>query len=253
MRSFLRLITAILLSLAAIPAAMADTGELELSVTYRERIALPPDAQLDVQLLDVSRADAASIRIASQRVPLSGVPMRVILPYDTGIIGPAGRYAVVADIWSGDIRLFHTTRRYPVLEDGGNDAVEMVLTTVDGDTAEAPGPLPIAGVEWAVTEIAGEPWGNDDPATMSIDAEGSVAIFGGCNRFVGSLMLSDRDIVFPENLAGTLMACPTEVERLERAFLDALSGVSGFVRYGMGLVLTGVDGRALLHFVQRPE
>ncbi|NKW78397.1 hypothetical protein HGD90_03070, partial [Rhodobacteraceae bacterium R_SAG7] len=45
---------------------MADSAEIEITAGYRERIALPPDAILEVELLDVSRADAPSIRLSSQ-------------------------------------------------------------------------------------------------------------------------------------------------------------------------------------------
>ena len=39
-------------------------------VTYRQRIALPPDAVVVVRVLDVSRADAPSITVAEQRIPV---------------------------------------------------------------------------------------------------------------------------------------------------------------------------------------
>jgi putative lipoprotein len=81
----------------------------------------------------------------------------------------------------------------------------------------------------------------------------NVAIFGGCNRFVGSVTVTGGQIAFPDNFAGTLMACPPDVEELERGFLAALRGVVGYVRYGTGLVLTDGEGRALLHLVERPE
>ncbi|MFC6637165.1 META domain-containing protein [Sulfitobacter sediminilitoris] len=79
------------------------------------------------------------------------------------------------------------------------------------------------------------------------------SIFGGCNRFIGDLALSEGTIAFPESFAGTLMACPDDVERHERAFLDALARVHSYVRYGTGLVLTDRSGGALLHFVERHD
>lgn len=252
MRPIFRLMLPILAMLVA-TSAMADTAELELNVTYRERIALPPGAQLEVQLINVARADALSTRIASQRFAITGVPMAVVLPYDTQVIDPHGRYSVVADIWDGETRMFRTTSRYSVLDVSGDGPVEMVLTRVEEEGAMPADLLRITGIEWAVTEIAGTPWGNDDPATLSIDAEMNAAIFGGCNRFVGAVMVTGVQIAFPDNLAGTLMACPPEEEELERRFLVALRGVAGYVRYGAGLVLTDAEGRALLHFVERPE
>jgi putative lipoprotein len=252
LRYLIRLIGAILAVATTMSAVQAETGELRLSVTYRERIAMPPDAQLEVQLLDVSRDDAAATRIASQRFAMTGVPMAVVLPYDPAVVDDAAVHAVVAEIRSGDRLLFRATQRDPVLA-GPEAVMELVLSMVAEDGAASAPVLSISGVEWAVTEIAGEPWGNDDPATLVVDEDMSFGLFGGCNRFGGTLTLYGSGIAFPQDFAGTLMACPSEVEALERRFLDALRGVSRYVRYGTGLVLTDADGRALLHFAQRPE
>jgi putative lipoprotein len=66
-RYWLALCTLILLSLPGAAAAQASakvTGE----VLYRERIALPPSAIVNVQLEDVSLADAPSVVIAEQQI-----------------------------------------------------------------------------------------------------------------------------------------------------------------------------------------
>lgn len=252
MKNSFRWIMSILATVAFVTAAQAETGTLEISVTYRERIALPPDAQVSVQLLDVSRADAASTTLAAQRVAMTSVPMSVSLPYDPTLIDSSGVYAVVADIWSGDTRLFRTAERVEVFG-GEGTAVELVLTMVDETESDMPRPPSLAGIAWAVTEVETAPWPNDDPATMTIDEDMNLSIYGGCNRFSGQVdILGDR-IAFPENMAGTLMACPPEIEDAERGFIATLSRVSRYVRYGGGLVMTDAEGHALLHFVEKPE
>lgn len=60
-------------------------------------------------------------------------------------------------------------------------------------------------------------------------------------------------ISFPASIAATMMACPPELEDLERAFVSALSSVSGYGRHGTGLVVTNLHGAAVLHFADRPE
>ena len=104
-----------------------------------------------------------------------------------------------------------------------------------------------------MTEVFGEAWPNDDPAALVIDDEMNVSAFRGCNRFRGQLQPSGRGLAFPDNLAGTMMACPDEVEAQERRFLAALVQVSDYVRYGSGLVIVDAEGRAVLHFVETPE
>lgn len=248
MRFFL-LAVALIFSLGSVPSgAVAQT--LEVTVSYRERIALPPDAELEVELVEVAHA---ATRISSRRFAMTGVPMTVALAYDPQVVDGDGRYAVVAAIWTGDRRMFRTTRRYDAFGNGDAGPVELLLTMTPEDGAEAAPPKSITGVAWSVTEVAGAAWGNDDPATLTIDDEMNFSIFGGCNRFNGQLVLSDGAIAFPENFAGTLMACPGEAEALERSFLQAVRQVSRFVRYGGGLVMTDEAGNALLHFEERPE
>jgi putative lipoprotein len=243
--------------IASSAGAQSETMKAEImkvTVSYRERIALPPDAELEVQLLDVSRADALSQRIASQRFVMTAVPMTVTLKYDEQIIDPKASYSVVAAIWSGGKQMFRTTSRHDPFPAEGAAGVDIMLTMISGNEEDMTAlPRRISGVQWAVTEVMGEVWGNDDPATLIIDDQMNFSIFGGCNRFSGQLTVWDGKVAFPQNFAGTLMACPDETEALERSFLDALTRVSGYVRYGGGLVMTDPLGNAVLHFEERPE
>lgn len=236
-------------------ASMAQPAPETLSVTvsYRERIALPPDAQLDVQLLDLSQAGMSTRRIASQRYVMTGTPMTVGLSYDPALVTDDGHYAVVATLWSGDRPLFRSIGRHTVLAGTDPTATEILLTMMDASGEIMPLPRTIAGLQWEVTEIAGAPWSTEDAATLTIDDAGNLSVFGGCNRFRGQVTVTEGEIAFPEALAGTLMACPEPVDALERQFLEALRQVSGYVRYGKGLVMTDAGGHALLHFVERPE
>lgn len=106
---------------------MADSAEIEITAGYRERIALPPDAILEVELLDVSRADAPSIRLSSQRFKMDRVPLSVTLHYDANIIDARMSYTIAARILSGDTVLFRTTSAYPVLTRDFPAQAELVL------------------------------------------------------------------------------------------------------------------------------
>ena len=58
-------------------SAMAEIRDLTGTVAYRERVALPPDALVEVTLEDVSRADAASVVLARQTLKPEGPGRKV--------------------------------------------------------------------------------------------------------------------------------------------------------------------------------
>jgi putative lipoprotein len=99
------------------------------TVTYRERIALPPTALVTVRLVDVSRADAPSIVMGEQVIRPAGrqVPFEFSIPYDPSQIQPQYTYAVQARIEDGGRLLFISDQMYPVLTRDAPNRVDMVL------------------------------------------------------------------------------------------------------------------------------
>jgi putative lipoprotein len=100
------------------------------TATYRERIALPADAELIVQLVDVSLADAPSTVVAEQRIAPVRVPAAFTLSYDPARIDQRHSYAVSAKVERAGTLLFVTDTRHPVLTQGGGNAVDIVMTKV---------------------------------------------------------------------------------------------------------------------------
>jgi putative lipoprotein len=129
-----------LLSACAVPSSPAAGGSAQLrvsgTVTYRERIALDPAAEVVVQLLDVSRMDAPSTVLAEQRIKANGkqVPFAYELKVDAARIDPRMRYAVSARISRCEQLLFINDTQYSVLTQGGATSADLVLVRV----AQAP-------------------------------------------------------------------------------------------------------------------
>ncbi|HEX7865246.1 MAG TPA: YbaY family lipoprotein [Variovorax sp.] len=129
-----------LLSACAVPSLPSAGGggggasQLRVSgtVTYRERIALDPTAEIVVQLLDVSLMDAPSKVLAEQRIKANGkqVPFAYELKVDAARIDPRMRYAVSARISRGDQLLFINDTQYSVLTQGGATSADLVLVRV---------------------------------------------------------------------------------------------------------------------------
>jgi len=91
------------------------------SIAYRERIALPPTAQIEVRLDDVSLADAPANNMATQSFASEGrqVPFAFSLTVDRADIDPRHSYAVSARITdAGGKLMFITDTRNSVTFDG---------------------------------------------------------------------------------------------------------------------------------------
>jgi putative lipoprotein len=129
------------LALWGVPLDAQGTGTVTGTVTYRERIALPPDAVVRVQLQDVSRADAPATVVAETSFPTGGkqVPFPFTLTYDPAQIRPTNSYAVRATIESGGQLLFTTTTRYAVITMGNPTNVDIVVQQVGGGTSTGSG------------------------------------------------------------------------------------------------------------------
>lgn len=114
------------------PAASGSFVDITGSVTYRARIALPPDTVLVVRVQDTSRADAPSLVHAEQRIELNGqqVPIPFKTLVDRDLLRKKARITVAARIQSGSRLLFISDTVYPALVDGQPRHVDMVLKQV---------------------------------------------------------------------------------------------------------------------------
>jgi uncharacterized lipoprotein YbaY/heat shock protein HslJ len=123
-------------------------GVVKGTATYRERMALPPDAVLEVTLEDVSKADTAAEVIGRARLDrLGSPPFRFEITYDPARIIANHRYAVRARILV-DGKLFMTSdQSYPVLTAGQGNAATLLLRRAGSSAPVAEGaarPAPTA-------------------------------------------------------------------------------------------------------------
>ena len=84
-------------------------AKIEGSVFYRERIALPPNAVVEIQLEDVSRADAMATVMATLTLNSeNGPPYAFSIDYDPAQIDSRMTYALRASIRVDDQLMFTT-------------------------------------------------------------------------------------------------------------------------------------------------
>jgi len=111
----------------------AQWATLPGNVTYRERIALPPNARLQVEIRDVSRADARAPLIASTTSQTRGrqVPLPFTLRYNVNRLEPRHRYAVSARITDGNRLLWTTDTHYELRPGQGPITLNLVSARSD--------------------------------------------------------------------------------------------------------------------------
>ena len=104
------------------------------TVTYRQRIALPPDAVAIVQVRDVSLSDAPSITVVEQRIePAGQVPIPFTLEVPAAALTTGHRYGVTARIEVGGELEWISDTHHPVAVDGPT-TVEIPLVQSAGES-----------------------------------------------------------------------------------------------------------------------
>ncbi|MEJ2140046.1 MAG: YbaY family lipoprotein [Gammaproteobacteria bacterium] len=236
-------------AVAAESAMSSDTSTRLItgSVSYRERIALGPKAELNLRLEDVSLADAPATLIAEKNMLIKGsVPVRFELTYDPALISERNSYAVRATIKENGRMLFTTDTHYPVLTRNGGDTVDLVLVSTGNSTQPA---ATLTDTDWLLTAIVGETISvpaNADTPYLRLTAEGNIVQgFSGCNRYSGTWQLNGDTISFGP-LAMTMMACADD-DAIESRFMPALEKASNYVIAEQELIMS-LDGKELLRF-----
>lgn len=119
-------------TIAAPTAASAST--VTGTVAYRERMALPPDAEIEVWITDTSSGIVTMAILAQVTVPTAGrqVPVPFTLPVDATRVEPTHTYGLRAVIKSGGQTLFESREPVPVLTQGHPATVSLLLVRTVG-------------------------------------------------------------------------------------------------------------------------
>ena len=201
------------------------TGEL----TYRQRIALPPQAVAFVEVRAQGADDTVppvaqtSIDLAGRQVP---VAFSIELPRVHLENGTAyqlgGRILVDGQVnW----RVIDPVSIETSAEDFNAGMLMMTQQPNEEPQAtESQGKESLAG-EWRIIKIGNDTIDADANATLNFAADG----FSGrlCNSFRGDYMVDGTTISFGQT-AATLMACPDPLGRQEQALFKAFESAASF-------------------------
>ena len=219
------------------------------TVTYLQRIALPPDAELLVTLEDVSLQDAPAGVIAERTIPTEGkqAPLEFAIEYDTKIIEESHSYSVRAEIFVGGERRFVTGQSYPVLTRGAPSHVDVIVMALQ---AETPANALLVGTHWVLVELGGQAVAKTpterEPYLVLLEEESRAVATGGCNQMSGTYQTSGALLTFSQ-LISTMKACSDDMDR-DQALATALEATATFRIDGSRLEIMDAPGGVLARF-----
>ncbi len=234
-------------SASPLPPANAQTT-ITGALTYRERIALPPDSTAHVSLSDVSVADRAAPLLAEQTISLAGrqVPLPFALSLPRGKLDPYGRYAVRGTILDSLGRLLWTTDTTHLIDprQTASELGELMMVRVAAGADPSPAER-LRGGEWRVEDVGGRGIIDFTHVSLTFGHDGRVAGLTGCNSYSAPYQVSGTSLAIGSAIA-TLRACLPALEDQEKEFLRILAGVSRFRFTETGaLILSTADGDSL--------
>jgi putative lipoprotein len=229
----------------ALPVA---AGVLSGEVFYRERVALPPNAVLEVSLVDVTRPGGLGELVASVQIkPSRQVPIPFEIRYGDGDVEPPRSYAVRANILADGRLLYVSARSQRVLTHGHPKSVRILMAAVM--SVAAAGSNEMMGHEWLAEDIGGGGVVDNMRTAITIGVGGEVTGTGGCNRLRGTAQVDGGSLTFGA-IATTRMMCPPAVMDQETKFLRALELTREFRIDGPYLKFLDGTGAELVRFTR---
>lgn len=239
--------------------ALAAKITLSGQVTYRERIALPDAATLEIQLVDQTLPTLPPRLDVKAPIGPGQVPLSFSLGFEDSMILPGHAYALVATIVVPDGMMFRNTEPYaldpltpvqPVLITVNRFIAENKENPASSEPVSADGVSPaIFDATWTAISIKGTAVLPRNHPTLSIGADMRAGGSTGCNSWFAQAELHG-DAFHLGQIGATLIACPDPVTTQEKAFNGALSLSARWQVSGDTLTLFGVDGMALLVFTR---
>jgi putative lipoprotein len=211
------------------PVQTTAMFEVTGQITYRERIAIPPQSVAVVTLRDVTVENAASTVIAEQRIDLAGrqIPIAFRLTVLRSKLQPQRKYSVRGTIISPDQRFLWTTMDAHLV-DSSKPSVAVGTLTMSRVSGEAADPEErLKSGEWTVVKLNGVDVPKGARATLNFGAGAVLSGRSFCNSFSGTYAQAGQTLSLSPK-ASTLMACAPDVANLEKAFMEMLADVQRF-------------------------
>lgn len=257
-RHSLMVLLAMLAAFALGTPTLAETVTIRGEVTYRERIDLPPAAQLRIRLVDLTKDGApATLEAAADIANPGRVPLTFTLNFDTTLIDNRHDYGLEADIVAAGELWFTTPAAYPIEPLATTTPIAILVNfagrlsetpTVPEAEPEGPATPDILNTIWRAEAVNGEPIVPSADTSLSIAEDMRAGGRGGCNSYFAQARLEADRLAFSA-IAATRMACTEDgVAALEAAYFAALDATRFWRLRDGKLLLLDAQGRELVQF-----
>ncbi|WDR04122.1 META domain-containing protein [Devosia algicola] len=225
-------------------------------ITYRERVALPPNSSLRMAIVDIAKPDFPEIVVATAAIsPTGQVPLQFDFSVQSRLFNANGQFGVTAQIIADNQVWFATARPVPI-RSGSTPALLLTLSMADTSntnvTLAANSPsvrLAVSGelfdTQWQIVTIAGNPVIGETDLSFSIATDHRGGGNAGCNSYFAQINIDGQQLTVGP-IAATRMACAPAVMVQEAALFAALENVWTYKLTKSELVLLGTDGAVLL-------
>lgn len=216
-------------------SSLVSSQESHISGTaaYRERMALPPQAELHLVLYEVT-SDGSREPVKEHDLVIQGqIPVAFTL---SGILPQAEAYELEASILADGAILFATAA--PAVVHSGDANVRLMLHRVLSEQPvssllPSPSATDLMEKQWVLSRLHGEPVQKfpDQPEPYLIftpESAGMLRLSGsdGCNRLIGTCQITEDSVQFSQ-MGSTMMLCPAGEEQA-RAFAGALASTTNW-------------------------
>lgn len=229
-------------------AQVTLTGE----VTYRERMALPPDATLKVKLVDLADLEAPPRVEAEAAIASPGqVPLNFTLNFEDGVVAKGHSYGLVAEIVSDGKLYFSSPAPFPIDPLAATGPIMIVVTfagQIEAPAApKAPAAPALLEIVWEAKTINGQPVIATPKSSLSITGDMRAGGRGGCNSYFAQARIDGSSLRFSA-VAATRVSCAEAANQQEAAFFAALAATRFWRIDGDELFLTDAAGQDVVEF-----
>lgn len=248
LRGFGAVAAIVFVLLGAVAPAEAAKLTIVGDVTYRERIALPPEATLSVRLVDLAAPEAEGPAATAAIASPGQVPLTFTLNIDDTSVRADHAYGLVAEIMVADGTVWFRNAEPYAIDPAAPAGPILIVVNFQGTIATPAPKAPILDITWQAESIGGVAVLRGPGPSLSIAPDMRAGGRGGCNSWFAQVAVNGEGLAFSA-VAATRMACLSdEMNTQEQSYFAALAATRFWRLRDDKLVLVDAAGSDLAVF-----